>query len=179
MQENQQMNAEEFKKRNAHLFKAAPLYSLKVDSNRKNKMQYITEKDEKPKRAMSRTSKNLRNAFLQNYRQHQYNIAECCRLIQINRNTYYEWLATDKAFAEEMDNIDKNVIDLVARSYYDDYVKPDGPKKNARCQEFWLRTQGKKAGFSEKQEIVHSGEIAGLPAVQVNFIEITKNEQKA
>lgn len=85
-------------------------------------------------------------------------VTTACKIVGISRVTHYEWLQTDEAYAEQVSNIKDIALDF-AESQLHKRMK-DG---SDTAIIFYLKTQGKKRGYIEKQQIEHSGKME-LPA---------------
>lgn len=74
-----------------------------------------------------------------------WNITSACRRVGLTRTTYYDWVATDPNFKEMVDEVEDMKLDFVE----DQAMKKIG-EGCSRLIEFYLRTKGKKRGFTEE-----------------------------
>lgn len=93
-----------------------------------------------------------KEAFLELFPKEMGNVSKICEKVGIGRTTYYEWLKKDQAFAEEIENCEEGLIDYVESKMYK-LIKEDNPTMII----FYLKTQGKKRGYIESAEHIHSG----------------------
>lgn len=92
--------------------------------------------------------------FIKAYLENLGSITTTSRQIKIDKSTYYNWRNSDPKFAEYIDNID-----------VDDFLLGEAKKallKNIQKGDvasviFTLKSKGKNEGFTEKQEVSHSG----------------------
>lgn len=89
-------------------------------------------------------------------------VTTACRIVDIARQTHYEWYREDEAYKEAVDDIADIALDF-AESQLHKQIK-DGEVSSTI---FYLKTKGKKRGYIEKNEIDLTGQIG-----------ITWNEQK-
>jgi len=95
-------------------------------------------------------------------------VTTACKKVGVGRTTYYEWYNTDKEFKESVDDL-KNVALDFAESQLHKQIQDNSTAATI----FFLKTQGKKRGYIEKQEIdLTSGN------EQINKIEIEIVEPK-
>lgn len=75
-------------------------------------------------------------------------VTTACKLVGVNRSTFYQYVKDDPEFAEAVKDIDEVTIDF-AESQLHKQIK-DG---NTTATIFYLKTKGKKRGYVEKTEI--------------------------
>lgn len=75
-------------------------------------------------------------------------VTTACKLVGVNRTTFYQYIKDDPEFAEAVKDIDEVTIDF-AESQLHKQIK-DG---NTTATIFYLKTKGKKRGYVEKTEI--------------------------
>lgn len=75
-------------------------------------------------------------------------VTTACKLVGVNRSTFYQYVKDDPEFAEAVKDIDDVTIDF-AESQLHKQIK-DG---NTTATIFYLKTKGKKRGYVEKTEI--------------------------
>jgi hypothetical protein len=84
--------------------------------------------------------------FLEKLREFKGNITRASKATGIDRRTHYRWLNC-RTYKKEYEDVQESVIDIVE----DSFVKniEDG---NVTAQIFFLKTKGKKRGYTEKEE---------------------------
>ena len=75
-------------------------------------------------------------------------VTTACKLVGINRSTFYQYVKDDPEFAEAVKDIDEVTIDF-AESQLHKQIK----NGNTTATIFYLKTKGKKRGYIEKTEI--------------------------
>lgn len=75
-------------------------------------------------------------------------VTTACKLVGVDRSTFYQYIKDDPEFAEAVKDIDEVTIDF-AESQLHKQIK-DG---NTTATIFYLKTKGKKRGYVEKTEI--------------------------
>lgn len=88
-------------------------------------------------------------------------VTTACRIVDIARQTHYEWYREDEAYKEDVDDIADIALDF-AESQLHKQIK-DGEVSSTI---FYLKTKGKKRGYIEKVQTEHSGEIK-MPVIQI------------
>jgi lipid II:glycine glycyltransferase (peptidoglycan interpeptide bridge formation enzyme) len=95
-------------------------------------------------------------------------VTTACKKVGVGRTTYYEWYNNDTEFKDKVDEL-KNVALDFAESQLHKQIQSNSTAATI----FYLKTQGKKRGYIEKQEIdLTSGN------EQINKIEIEIFEHK-
>jgi hypothetical protein len=74
-----------------------------------------------------------------------------CRMVGIGRTTYYEWLKTDKEFANKVKELENVALDF-SESQLHSLIKD----KNVSAVIFHLKTKGRKRGYVERHEHDHT-----------------------
>jgi hypothetical protein len=106
-----------------------------------------------------------KNKFLKVFENKAANISEACKSAGISRRTYYDWIDADQEFKDSVEEIIESQIDF-AESMLRENIK----QGKERSIEFFLKTQGKRRGYVERQEI----QTDGFPDKIV--IEVVANE---
>jgi len=75
-------------------------------------------------------------------------VSTACKMIDISRQTHYDWLKKDEDYKKAVDSIQESVLDF-AESHLYKLVKEGNPAATI----FFLKTKGKKRGYIERQEI--------------------------
>lgn len=96
----------------------------------------------------TKSNKIKKQAFLEKMKATLGNITASCEAVDINRCTYYKWINKDPKFKEEIDNLAEMSIDF-AESQLKKQIK-DG---DTTATIFYLKTKGRRRGYSERVEI--------------------------
>lgn len=96
-------------------------------------------------------------------------VAYACQTVGISRKTFYNYVNTDDAFAEQVDDIVELQID-VAEAALLKKIK----KENLAAIIFYLKTKGKKRGYVEKQVIESDNTIR--KADEFDYAKLTNKE---
>ncbi len=78
-------------------------------------------------------------------------VTPACKIIGINRSTYYDWYHDDPAFKSQADDISEIAIDFAESKLH----KMIG-KDNIQAIIFYLRTKGKMRGYIETTEHINT-----------------------
>lgn len=73
-------------------------------------------------------------------------VLTACKSVNVSRSTYYRWYKEDAAFAERVDEISEEQLDFVEGKLLKSIKDGD-----TTAIIFYLKTKGKKRGYSEKQ----------------------------
>lgn len=73
-------------------------------------------------------------------------VLTACESVNVSRSTYYRWYKEDAAFAERVDEISEEQLDFVEGKLLKSIKDGD-----TTAIIFYLKTKGKKRGYSEKQ----------------------------
>ena len=95
-------------------------------------------------------------------------VTTACKIVEIGRTQFYQWLKDDDIFAGQVEDIENIALDFVESKLFENI-------KDGKTSEmiFYLKTKGKKRGYIERQEIT------GADGMPTNFqIEIIKREDK-
>lgn len=104
----------------------------------------------------------LKRRFLDVLEKNRGIITSACKSVDISRQTYYNWLASDAEFKQEAEEINENAIDFVESKLMQkingiEIMNDKGdvfevpPSDTAII--FFLKTKGKKRGYVEKTEL--------------------------
>lgn len=107
----------------------------------------------------------MKHDFIDVMRKTLGNISESCKIVGIDRSTYYRWMESDKAFADSIDEVYERNTDFVETKLMK--LINEG---NPTAIIFYLKTKGKKRGYIEAQEIVGNKETP----LQITFAEALK-----
>ena len=75
-------------------------------------------------------------------------ITTACRVVGINRTTFYRWLNEDKEFRSRVEDIENVAIDFAESKLHEQIAD-----NNTSATIFYLKTKGRKRGYIETQEI--------------------------
>lgn len=81
-------------------------------------------------------------------------VTTACKVVGIDRQTHYNWLETDTKYAEQVEAIKDIALDFAESQLH---KRMQNGSDTAII--FYLKTQGKKRGYIEKQQIEVSGEL--------------------
>lgn len=81
-------------------------------------------------------------------------VTTACKHVGVSRVTFYEWLKTDPAFKQSVEDIDNIALDFAESQLHKQIQKGD-----TTATIFYLKTKGKKRGYIEKteQDLNHGG----------------------
>jgi hypothetical protein len=77
-----------------------------------------------------------------------YDVTSACKIADVPRRTFYNWMNEDEEFKQAVEEIPEIVLDVAEQSLL---KKIKGGDTIAII--FYLKTKGKKRGYIEKQEI--------------------------
>jgi hypothetical protein len=75
-------------------------------------------------------------------------VTTACKTADVGRTQFYEWLKTDKDFKAEVDAVKDIALDF-AESQLHKQIQ----EGNTTATIFYLKTQGKRRGYVERQEV--------------------------
>lgn len=93
----------------------------------------------------------------------------CAKCPDVSRSQFYKWKLDDPDFLAAVEDVEDIALDFVESALHRQILN-DNPASTI----FYLKTKGKRRGYIEKQQIEHSGEIAGAPVI--TFSDTTKKE---
>ena len=88
-------------------------------------------------------------------------VSNACEIANISRTTYYKYYNSDEQFKEQVKSIGDEAIDFVESQLFE-LIK----NGNVAATIFFLKTKGKKRGYSEKQEFDANEDLS----IQVEFV---------
>jgi hypothetical protein len=99
---------------------------------------------------LTKTNNNIeKKAVVEAYIKCFGNVTETCKLANISRYTFYEWLKNDEKFKYEIDNAG-------AEEYFLDFLESKLAErineKSDACLIFAMKCKGKKRGYIERIE---------------------------
>ena len=95
---------------------------------------------------MNKTAQH-KKAILEALEQSLGVVTSACKKVGVGRTTFYGWLADDKEFAEQVQDIENVALDF-AESQLHKQIKDGNPSSTI----FYLKTKGKKRGYIERME---------------------------
>lgn len=106
-----------------------------------------------------------KNKLLESLRNNLGNITLSCEEVGISRFTYYSLMERNAEFKSEVEEIQNMCLDVVENALF----------RNVRAGDttaiiFYLKTKGRKRGYTERQELDLSNTDGSLKTPVVNFI---------
>lgn len=80
-------------------------------------------------------------------------VTTACKVVGINRGTFYKYMNEDEKFRQAVKDIENISLDF-AESKLLEQIKAN----NTAATIFYLKTKGKNRGYIEKQQIEHSSD---------------------
>jgi len=90
-----------------------------------------------------------KKALMQALEQSMGIVTNACKLVGLNRSTFYEYYNNDKVFANEVDSMQNYVIDFAETKLLEN-IKD----KKETSIIFYLKTKGRGRGYIERKEVV-------------------------
>ena len=81
-------------------------------------------------------------------------VTTACNISKVSKSTHYDWLANDENYREQVEAIKDIALDFAESQLH---KRMQNGSDTAII--FYLKTQGKKRGYIEKQQIEISGEL--------------------
>lgn len=106
-----------------------------------------------------------KNRLIESLRNNLGNITLSCEEVGIDRTTYYRLLEKNAEFKKEVDEIQNICLDVVENALFRNVKAGD-----TTAIIFYLKTKGRKRGYTEKQELDLSNTDGSLKTPVVNFI---------
>jgi hypothetical protein len=75
------------------------------------------------------------------------NVLKSCEVAGVSKSSYYNWMKEDPEFAEAVEEVDNVQFDFVQSKLFEQVEEG-----NTACIIFYLKTKGKKKGYSEKED---------------------------
>ena len=111
----------------------------------------MATKKAKPKKSKTPPVNKLtakQTAFLESLKSNLGIISKAADEVNIHRNTHYLWMRNSKKYAEEVEAIENDCIDVVENALMSNILAGD-----VASIIFYLKTKGKKRGYVEKSEL--------------------------
>lgn len=90
-----------------------------------------------------------KKALIQALEQSMGIVTNACKLVGLNRSTFYEYYNNDKVFANEVDSMQNYVIDFAETKLLEN-IKD----KKETSIIFYLKTKGRGRGYIERKEVI-------------------------
>jgi transposase-like protein len=94
---------------------------------------------------MKPTKRHLKKELIEALSNSLGNVTIACKLVGINRSTFYEWLKNDPEFKTEVEAIEEEALDFV-----EDALKKKIQQGDTTAIIFYLKCKGKKRGWNDK-----------------------------
>lgn len=104
--------------------------------------------------------------FLAAYKSLRWNVSAACKEAGIDRGRYYKWLEQPE-FAEKVDHAKQSTIDWVEQKLFDQ-INND----SAAATIFYMKCQGKKRGYLEKEEKTEADSNVNWAEVGAAFAQV-------
>jgi hypothetical protein len=108
---------------------------------------------------MSNNSNNKKEAMLEALEKSLGVVTTAAEMVGINRKSHYDWYNNDPEYKAAVDELKDVALDFAVTALYKLIEKGD-----TAATIFYCKTQGKKRGYIERQEI--TGE-EGQPIIQI------------
>lgn len=95
-----------------------------------------------------------KDSFLKAFENCQGNISRACKCVRITRQTYYDWREKDEEFKAKCESIEESLLDEGESA-----LKQRMESGDTTAIIFYLKTKGKKRGYTEKKEVEMSGSL--------------------
>ena len=93
-----------------------------------------------------------KETFLEALRLNLGHITKACESANIHRRTYYSWIDKDEKFKDDCDSVSESLLDLAENSLLSE-IKDKKSKGHTTATIFYLKTKGKKRGYSESLQL--------------------------
>jgi hypothetical protein len=99
------------------------------------------------------------------------NVSNACKIVDLDRTTFYRYYNEDEEFADEVDNLKDMALDYVESKLFENIKQ-----KKETSIIFYLKTQGRKRGYNERLEI--EAETKHKGGVNITFGDIEGKNSK-
>ena len=100
-------------------------------------------------------------------------VTNACKIVGIDRTTFYRYYNEDENFKEAVDNMQDYVLDF-AESKLLENIKD----KKETSIIFYLKTKGRKRGYIEKQDVDVTTKGKEVSAPQISFFDFEKENKE-
>ena len=97
-------------------------------------------------------------------------VTTACKKVGVGRTTYYDWYNNDSDFKDKVDDL-KNVALDFAESQLHKQIQDNSTSATI----FYLKTQGKKRGYIERQEVDLSSGNEQINKIEIEIVESKGN----
>lgn len=112
-----------------------------------------------------------KKAFIETFKKTFGNVSQTCKVLELDRSTYYKWLKEDEDFKNEIESVEPKELFL-------DFTESKLVEKintgDTTAIIFTLKTKGKSRGYIERKEIEHQG---GIESTLIEWKPADKKEQ--
>ena len=126
----------------------------------------MTEK-KKPVKRVTNKKQQTKKALIEALTQTLGVVTSACKIVGIDRTTFYKYINEDEVFAKAVKDISEVAIDFAESKLYEQIRD-----NNTTSTIFYLKTKAKHRGYVERQEVEHSGEIKEV------IVNINKGKKK-
>ena len=114
---------------------------------------------------MARGARKARQrAWLEAYKANLFNVTEACKVIEIDRSTYYRWLENDPDFGQAVQEAREEKLDFIEDQLLEKIAEGD-----TTAIIFALKTLAKHRGYVERQEISGPNNTP-LPSIDIKIL---------
>jgi len=116
--------------------------------------------------------KSLKKSFIDVYGKTFGNVSQTCKKLEISRQSYYNWIQNDPKFAQAIKEVEPQEVFL---DFIENKLVERINEGDTTAIIFALKTQGKKRGYVERQEVT------GADGKELNInpiIWVNSNENK-
>ncbi|MDA7640571.1 phBC6A51 family helix-turn-helix protein [Opitutaceae bacterium] len=92
-------------------------------------------------------SNDKKEALLTALRNNRGNISKACGATGVSRGTFYNWREIDSDFAERVQHVDDDIVDLAQ-----DKLMEKVEEGNIQAITFVLKTKGRRRGYGKSEE---------------------------
>ena len=121
----------------------------------------------KPVRRVTNKKQQTKKALIEALTQTLGVVTSACKIVGIDRTTFYKYINEDEVFAKAVKDISEVAIDFAESKLYEQIRD-----NNTTSTIFYLKTKAKHRGYVERQEVEHSGEIKEV------VVNINKGKKK-
>ena len=108
----------------------------------------------KPVKRVPNKKQQTKKALIEALTQTLGVVTSACKIVGIDRTTFYKYINEDEVFAKAVKDISEVAIDFAESKLYEQIRD-----NNTTSTIFYLKTKAKHRGYVERQEVEHSGEI--------------------
>lgn len=112
-----------------------------------------------------------KKAFIETFKKTFGNVSQTCKVLELDRSTYYKWLKEDEDFKNEIESVEPKELFL-------DFTESKLVEKintgDTTAIIFTLKTKGKSRGYIERKEIEHQG---GIESTLIEWKPADKKEE--